>query len=173
MSTASIGLKTIRVSQRLFLHFWLTIIWGFVLYVGVSSLVFKSTTLVGRDYNAALEGIRLARRFYTEAGPQGVEGLSRARDPGDLVRAAATRDGRCLKAEAVHAIRQDPDRAKFDLILSYFRSTASPIRHIRRSNSNGRNPYVISCTVVSRAKFLCTVRLYTDYGHSLRIHICT
>lgn len=67
--------------------------------------MFESTTGMDRDYNTALEDLRLARCFYTEAGPQGVEGLSRTQEPEGLVRAVAMRDGRRLKAEAVQALR--------------------------------------------------------------------
>lgn len=58
-----------------------------------------------RDYDAALEALRRARNLYVEAGPQGLDGLDRTWDPEGVVRAAAMRDGRSLKAQAVQALR--------------------------------------------------------------------
>lgn len=58
-----------------------------------------------REYDAALEGLHLARRLYTEAGFQGAQGLAKTRDPEVLIKAAAMRDGRRLKAEAVRVLR--------------------------------------------------------------------
>lgn len=58
-----------------------------------------------RAYDAALEGLNRARRLYTDAGPQGAEGIEHTRDPKGLVKAAAMRDGQRLKAEAVRVLR--------------------------------------------------------------------
>lgn len=58
-----------------------------------------------RAYDAIVEGLNHARRLYTDAGPQGLEGLQRTRDPVGLVKAAAMRDGHRLKSEAVKVLR--------------------------------------------------------------------
>lgn len=59
-----------------------------------------------RAYDAVVEGLDQARRLYTDAGLQGLEGLCRTRDPLGLVKAAAMRDGKRLKAEAVRVLRR-------------------------------------------------------------------
>lgn len=58
-----------------------------------------------RAYDAVLEALNHAKRLYTEAGPQGLEGLERIRDPVGLVKTAAMRDGQRLKGEAVAVLR--------------------------------------------------------------------
>lgn len=58
-----------------------------------------------RAYDAIVEGLNHARRLYTDAGPQGREGLERTRDPVGLAKAAAMRDGQRLKSEAVNVLR--------------------------------------------------------------------
>lgn len=58
-----------------------------------------------RAYDAVVEGLNQARRLYTDAGQQGLEGLKRTRDPLGLVKAAAMRDGQRLKGEAVSVLR--------------------------------------------------------------------
>lgn len=58
-----------------------------------------------RAYDAVVEGLDQARRLYTDAGTQGLEGLERTRDPVGLVKAAAMRDGQRLKSEAVSVLR--------------------------------------------------------------------
>lgn len=62
---------------------------------------------VHREYSAALEGMKQARRLYIEAGPEGAEGLDRTRDPEGMVKAVAMRDGQWLKAQAVRVLRLD------------------------------------------------------------------
>lgn len=69
--------------------------------------VLKLKKYLHRDYDAALVNLGRARRFYTEAGPQGVVGLSRTQDPEVVVQTAAIRDGRRLKSEALRALRSD------------------------------------------------------------------
>lgn len=62
-------------------------------------------SFVFRDYDAIVEGLNHARRLYTDAGPQGLEGLERTHDPVGLVKAVAMRDGQRLKSEAVKVLR--------------------------------------------------------------------
>ena len=52
-----------------------------------------------------LEGLERARRLYVDAGPEGLEGLQRTRDPIGIVKEAAMRDGQRLKGQAVCALR--------------------------------------------------------------------
>lgn len=61
--------------------------------------------MFGRAYDAALERLNRARRLYSEAGPQGLQGLSRTSDPAGVVKSAAMRDGGQLKVEALQLLR--------------------------------------------------------------------
>lgn len=71
---------------------------------------FQNTNRAFRAYVAVVEGLDKARRLYTAAGPQGLEGLARTRDPLGLVKQAAMRDGQRLKHEAVRMLRQGTPR---------------------------------------------------------------
>lgn len=81
-----------------------------------------------RAYDAIVEGLNNARRLYTDAGPQGLEGLERTRDPVDLVKAVAMRDGQRLKSEAVKVLRWGSDMKP---PLKYPLGLGSPLRMAR------------------------------------------
>lgn len=65
----------------------------------------RNRALFFRAYDAVVEGLNHARRLYTDAGPQGLEGLEGTRDPVGCVKAAAMWDGQRLKSEAVEVLR--------------------------------------------------------------------
>ncbi|CAM9656995.1 unnamed protein product [Pylaiella littoralis] len=73
---------------------------------GDEAMVSVAPLLRKRAYDAVVEGLNQARRLYTDAGQQGLEGLKRTRDPLGLVKAAAMRDGQRLKGEAVSVLRE-------------------------------------------------------------------
>ncbi|CAM9356030.1 unnamed protein product [Ectocarpus sp. 4 AP-2014] len=72
---------------------------------GDEAMVSIDPLLEKRAYVAVVEGLDQARRLYTAAGPQGLEGLARTRDPLGLVKQVAMRDGQRLKHEAVRMLR--------------------------------------------------------------------
>ncbi|CAM9432817.1 unnamed protein product [Ectocarpus fasciculatus] len=72
---------------------------------GDEAMVSVDPLLEKRAYVAVVEGLDQARRLYTAAGPQGLEGLARTRDPLGLVKQVAMRDGQRLKHEAVRMLR--------------------------------------------------------------------
>ncbi|CAN0444452.1 unnamed protein product, partial [Ectocarpus sp. 12 AP-2014] len=53
---------------------------------GDEAMVSIDPLLEKRAYVAVVEGLDQARRLYTAAGPQGLEGLARTRDPLGLVK---------------------------------------------------------------------------------------
>lgn len=72
--------------------------------------LFQNTNCVFRAYVTVVEGLDQARRLYTAAGPQGLEGLARTRNPLGLVKQVAMCDGQRLKHEAVRMLRRGASR---------------------------------------------------------------